>query len=50
MLELNFCLGLKIRYLVFFILTYSSLHFSQTSMFWSSSLSTDSEQFGFEWE
>ena len=35
---------------VFFKPTESLLHFSQTSIFWSSSLSTDSKQFRFELE
>ena len=45
MLELNcFCLGLRMTWLVLFIFTESLLHFSQTSIFWSSSLSTDFKQ------
>ena len=49
MLELNFfCLSLKMMEFVFFILTESLLHFSQTSIFWGSSLSTGSKQFGLE--
>ena len=48
MLELNcFCLGLRMTWLVLFIFTESLIHFSQTSIFWSSSLSTDFKQFGF---
>ena len=40
--------GFKNYVVSFLYITESLLHFCQTSIFWSSSLSTDSKQFGFE--